>query len=333
MMKRMLVGAALVFSCAPASADIIVDQAMITGGELRVIGRVTRPRQTSITLDGVHQVRTEANGRFAFRLAYHPATCVVNLQADEDQRQVVIGFCGQQRPAGANRATAPGTGNQSGAAAVTGLQAPPGPAGERGPAGPPGAAGPAGPAGPPGPPGPPGSAASEPGPPGPQGPQGVAGHQGPQGPQGLPGPRGEPGPAGPTGSAGPPGESGREGPPGPQGVPGPEGSAGPAGPPGPPGLAGPVGPAGPPGPAGPEGKAGSPGTVLRVFVQRCASGPRCVARCADEEYPINGTCNRGDRLDMDEVGIYCFSTAENPQGMLARAICARKEAQNASSTR
>jgi hypothetical protein len=36
---------------------------------------------------------------------------------------------------------------------------------------------------------------------------------------------------------------------------------------------------------------------------------------------------------MDEVGIYCFSTAENPQGMLARAICARKEAQNASSAR
>ncbi|WP_213564021.1 hypothetical protein [Microvirga sp. 3-52] len=75
---------------------------------------------------------------------------------------------------------------------------------------------------------------------------------------------------------------------------------------------------------GPEGKPGPAGTILRVFVQECASQGRCMARCEQDEYPINGTCNRGDRLDMDEVGVYCFSTGESPKGMIARAICAKK---------
>ncbi|HLM38088.1 MAG TPA: hypothetical protein VK434_00665, partial [Microvirga sp.] len=94
--------------------------------------------------------------------------------------------------------------------------------------------------------------------------------------------------------------------------------AGPAGPPGPAGLAG------PPGPMGPEGKPATAASILRVLVQQCASGGRCVARCADDEYPINGTCNRGDRLDMDESSIYCFSTDENAGATRARAICAKK---------
>jgi hypothetical protein len=82
--------------------------------------------------------------------------------------------------------------------------------------------------------------------------------------------------------------------------------------------------AGPPGPAGPAGPAGAAGTVLRVLVQQCESGPRCVARCGESEYPVNGTCSRGDRLDMDEVAVYCFSAAETSSRMQARAICARQ---------
>jgi hypothetical protein len=85
-----------------------------------------------------------------------------------------------------------------------------------------------------------------------------------------------------------------------------------------------TGPVGPPGPMGPDGKPGIAGTLLRVFVQECTAQGRCVARCDADEYPVNGTCNRGDRLDMDEVGVYCFSTNETPKVMMARAICAKK---------
>jgi hypothetical protein len=120
------------------------------------------------------------------------------------------------------------------------------------------------------------------------------------------------GPAGPPGSQGVPGEIGPIGPPGP------------IGPIGPAGLTGPVGSAGPEGKMGPEGKPGLAGTILRVFVQECVSQARCTARCNEDEYPINGTCNRGDRFDMDEAGVYCFSTTESPKGMIARAICAKK---------
>jgi GGDEF domain-containing protein len=60
------------------------------------------------------------------------------------------------------------------------------------------------------------------------------------------------------------------------------------------------------------------------MVQQCATGGRCVARCGDDEFAVNGTCNRGDRLDMDETAIYCVSTREEQGGMVARAICARK---------
>ncbi len=100
MFWRLLAGGAVVLSSGPAMADIIVDQAMITAGELRVVGRLTRPRQTAVTLDGSHQTRSEANGRFAFRLTYHPANCIVTLQADEERREAVVGFCGQRGPEG-----------------------------------------------------------------------------------------------------------------------------------------------------------------------------------------------------------------------------------------
>src|SRR5215218_455390 len=100
MLKRLLAGSIFIASMSPAMADIVIDQAMITGGELRVTGRLSKPRQAPITLDERFETRAEANGRFAFRVVYHPASCVVNIQAEDERRQVVVGFCGQKGPAG-----------------------------------------------------------------------------------------------------------------------------------------------------------------------------------------------------------------------------------------
>ena len=291
--RRRLAAALLcIGSSGPALADIIIDQAMITAGELRVVGRLNPGGETVVTLDEAHTVRADRTGRFAFRLAYHPPTCSVTLRARNESRHAIIGFCGQRGEPGfkegegrTTAATTPGAVTQA----------------------------PLGPQGPPGPEGPPG-------PPGPQGPQGVAGHQGPQGPQGQQGPKGEAGPIGPIGPAGPPG---------PQGAVGPAGEPGPAGPAGPPGQAGQLGPPGPAGPAGsvgapgPEGKRGTAGTTLRVFVQQCPSGGRCVARCGQDEYALNGTCDQGDTLGLDETSVSCVSAFERAGPSRARAICAR----------
>src|SRR3712207_2335747 len=158
MLKRLLAGSILIASGSPAMADILIDQAMITAGELRVVGRLSKPRQASVFLDERFEAKSDANGRFTFRIAYHPANCVVSLQAENEQRQAVVGFCGQRGPEGS------GTAQQSAAVA---------------PAQP-------GPEGPPGPKG-------DPGRDGAPGPQGAEGPPGPQGPAGPPGPRGEPG--------------------------------------------------------------------------------------------------------------------------------------------
>ena len=344
MFRRPLVAVPLMLARFPVSAEIIVEQAMIAGGELRVIGRLSRPRQTTITLDGTHQTRSEASGRFTFRLIYHPATCIVKLQADDEEREAVVGFCGQRTT------DVPQSGTSAAALNQQGPPGPEGPRGEAGPSGPPGPQGERGPEGPAGPPCPAGSVGPQgergpEGPPGPQGPPGptgpagspgqsaaenlpgVVGPPGPMGPEGPPGPPGPQGPQGLAGHQGPQGGHGHRGEPGPAGPPGPEGPAGPqgeAGPPGPPGPVGPVGAIGPAGPAGPEGKPGRSGTILRVFVQQCNSGERCVARCESDEYPVNGTCARGDRPAMDELAVYCFSTSSDTNGVFARAICAKK---------
>lgn len=135
---------------------------------------------------------------------------------------------------------------------------------------------------------------------GPRGPQGSAGQQGPEGPQGERGAKGEPGPAGP---AGPPGPAGHAGP---KGETGERGERGPAG------------------PAGPEGKAAASAVALRVQVEDCAAGGRCVASCASEEFAVNGTCSGGERPAMDESSIYCFAMGTTPTPLKARAICARR---------
>ncbi|MER2266991.1 collagen-like protein [Methylobacterium oxalidis] len=178
----------------PAFADMIIDQAMITGGELRVSGRVNPAQSATIVLDDRSQIVADKEGRFLFRLAYHPPSCMVTLKAGPDVRQAVVGFCGQRGPEGP---TIPPPVTRAAVPAIVPAVAPTAP--QVGPQV------------------------------GPRGPQGVAGPQGPEGPQGARGEVGPAGPAGQAGPAGPPGPVGAAGPAGPRGEPGPAGPPGPSG--------------------------------------------------------------------------------------------------------
>jgi hypothetical protein len=194
----------LVFALAgtSAAAEIVVEQSMITNGELRVAGRLNPPRSTEVTLDDKGKVSADATGRFAFRLPYHPAECIVTLRSGTESRQSVIGFCGQRGPEGqAARpdAQAPAITNAANMARSAPVVPP---------------------------------AAQQVGP---RGPQGIAGAQGPEGPQGQRGDKGEAGAKGDTGERG---EKGAPGPAGPAGPIGPVGAQGPAGQDGKPGPVG-----------------------------------------------------------------------------------------------
>lgn len=254
MSLRLLLIALAVTAAVPARAEIVVEQAMITNGELRVSGRINPPRVLAVSLDDKGQITSESDGRFGFRLIYHPASCVVTLRAaDNSRRQAVIGFCGQKGPEGAGAAPMVMAAQQRATPAAPAQI-------------------------------------------GPRGPQGVAGAQGPEGPQGASGE------AGPAGAIGPPGPAG------------------------PSGALGPMGPPGPPGPAGPEGRAGRAMSLLRVQVETCGTGGRCVASCASDEFSVGGTCSTGDRPSMDENSVYCFAMGTNPAPFKARAICAKQGA-------
>jgi hypothetical protein len=120
---RLILGAACLTCATSANADFKIMAARITEGDLIVMGKVDAP-DTEVTLDGLFTETTDSSGRFVFRIAYHPATCVVDLTARSMRRAVVIANCGQM-----------------------------GSRGEPGPQGPRGEPGGPGPAGPPGPPG------------------------------------------------------------------------------------------------------------------------------------------------------------------------------------
>src|SRR4051812_40424633 len=94
--------AVLALASTPAAADIFVEQAMIANGELRVMGRLgpAHAVPATVTLDDRGEVTTDRGGRFTFRLAYHPAECMVTIRAHSESRQVVIGFCGRRGPEG-----------------------------------------------------------------------------------------------------------------------------------------------------------------------------------------------------------------------------------------
>jgi len=205
-------------SAAQGAGDIAVDMAMISNGDLRVFGTLAPPRAAKIVLDDKFDTRADQDGRFAFRIPYHPETCVVTLKSDSLSRQAVVGYCA--RPAAVKQAAAvPSPPIHVMLAANTSK-------GEVGP----------------------------------RGPQGAAGQQGPEGPQGERGAKGEPGTA----------------------------------------------------------------IALRVQVEDCTAGGRCVATCTTEEFAVNGTCSGGERPAMDESSIYCFAMGATPIAMKARAICARR---------
>jgi hypothetical protein len=117
------------FGTSPAHAEISISAARIAAGDLIVMGSVDAP-DADVTLDELFTEKTDSRGRFVFRIAYHPATCIVELKARAHRRSVVIANCGQMGPRGE-----------------------PGPVGPRGNPGEPGVPGPLGPMGPPGPPG------------------------------------------------------------------------------------------------------------------------------------------------------------------------------------
>jgi hypothetical protein len=61
-----------------------------------------------------------------------------------------------------------------------------------------------------------------------------------------------------------------------------------------------------------------------VFVEQCSSGGRCVAQCSEDEYIINGMCERGESAALDERRVYCVSPIDKQGALWARAICAKK---------
>ena len=272
MIKHHVSVLALGFVSTPVLADIVVEQAMITSGELRVVGRLNPARSAEVALDDKAKAATDSAGRFYFRLAYHPADCVVSLKAGAENRQAIVGFCGQRGPEGPSGALSVQAPAPIQVANPT-PKALPTPAAQ--------------------------TAAQV----GPRGPQGVAGPQGPEGPQGQKGDKGDKGERGEKGDKGDRGEKGE---------------------PGAAGLPGPAGPAGAQGPAGPEGKPSRAGSGLRVQLETCATGGRCVASCKADEFAVSGTCSGGERPAMDETSIYCFSVGATSGPLKARAICAKQ---------
>jgi hypothetical protein len=101
MIKLVLSALVLLLTTTLAYAEITVEEATISGGQLHVIGRVSPPAEVTVTLDNAHNIRTERNGRFTFRVVYHPATCVVTLAAGKDSARAVVKGCGQAGPRGA----------------------------------------------------------------------------------------------------------------------------------------------------------------------------------------------------------------------------------------
>jgi hypothetical protein len=111
-----------------ARAEIFISTAAISRGELAIVGRVRRPRESSVHIkispSKTVQVESTATGGFRWIGSEFPSTCIVEITSGEDKRDVVIQNCGLPGPAG--------------------------PAGPPGPAGPTGAMGPVGPKGDPG---------------------------------------------------------------------------------------------------------------------------------------------------------------------------------------
>jgi hypothetical protein len=118
--------AALVAAVAtPGSAEIAIVDAHIGQGDLWVSGQADEP-ETEIVLDDSFTSRTDASGKFQFRIAYHPATCMVLVKTQRQSRAVAVANCGQRGPPGEPGPPGPGAGPVGAAAPAT--PAGPGPA-------------------------------------------------------------------------------------------------------------------------------------------------------------------------------------------------------------
>jgi hypothetical protein len=84
---------------APAVADIAIVDAHIGEGDLWIVGHADEP-DAEVTLDDSFTSRSDARGNFHFRIAYHPATCVVLVKTPRQSRAVVVANCGQRGPQG-----------------------------------------------------------------------------------------------------------------------------------------------------------------------------------------------------------------------------------------
>lgn len=188
-LRYLLLLAPILFAL-PTRADIRIGEAQIAGGLLVITGRTDSPN-VRVVLDDAHEMIADAQGRFAFRIVYHPPTCIGTLKAGTDTRRALVANCA---PAGKG---APGPKGDAGAPGSRGDVGSPGAEGRQGAAGPKGDTGSVGPLGP----------------------QGARGEPGVEGPQGATGPKGDPGlggPPGPQGPRGEPGIAGRQGPAGPK---------------------------------------------------------------------------------------------------------------------
>ena len=105
--------AALIVCIAPAKADMRIDAAKITAGDLWVLGNTGEP-DTDITLDGRFPQRTDSRGAFEFHVVYHPATCIATLRTPKQVRSVVVGEGASRTAGAARRGRDPGRARSSG---------------------------------------------------------------------------------------------------------------------------------------------------------------------------------------------------------------------------
>ncbi|MGV8841300.1 MAG: collagen-like protein, partial [Bauldia sp.] len=142
-MTRARIGLAAVLAVAGSSsalAEISINQAAITGGQLVIAGR-TDVATPTVAIDGTEfTTAVDSRGTFRFAVSYRPPTCIVDIVAGAERLEgVLIASCGPVGPAGPA-----GEAGAKGGEGVAGIQ---GPQGVPGPVGPAGAAGEAGAAG------------------------------------------------------------------------------------------------------------------------------------------------------------------------------------------
>ncbi len=85
----------------PASAEIVIDQAEVSGGALVVSGQVSRPvRQVTLNLGATSaiQLQPDWTGRFAWIGGQIPPSCAVSVDAGAERADAGIGRCGGGTP-------------------------------------------------------------------------------------------------------------------------------------------------------------------------------------------------------------------------------------------